>query len=288
MNYTLHLGDCLEVMRTMEAGSVQTCVTSPLLKVFSTDVFAAMHPMVAQAAEGNEVIDVKAQGWIARPGLDVMGAKTTCARMGRIATGAAVVVSLVNRSDNFFPFAGSIQALTFGRAAILEVGICFARSARHGIRFTRLSPMLCFADSRHVSAWYTKLPQKMKNVGISNAKLLRNVGGWPLKIHIFMCQPFFGLIWLFRFISERIIGIPSQLACWYSVADNPLVDLFGIAVNQLRYRSATQFLNKILLPQPRFVNWLLGFLPFAFAFDRTETGNLSPASPHLSTALFTH
>lgn len=29
MNYQLHLGDCIEVMRTLPANSVQTCVTSP-------------------------------------------------------------------------------------------------------------------------------------------------------------------------------------------------------------------------------------------------------------------
>lgn len=29
MNYTLHLGDCIEVLKTLPAGSVQTCITSP-------------------------------------------------------------------------------------------------------------------------------------------------------------------------------------------------------------------------------------------------------------------
>jgi hypothetical protein len=114
-------------------------VTSPpyygLFQIFTGGILFAMYPMVAQATKGNEVVHIKAQGRIARPGLDVMGAQTTRASVGRTATGAMVIVPLVNRPNKFFPVTGRIQALAFWRTAILEVGIAFACSARHAIGF---------------------------------------------------------------------------------------------------------------------------------------------------------
>lgn len=106
-----------------------------LLNIFAADIFVAVYPIVAQATEGNEVVNIEAKRRITSPRLDVVGTQATRSSMGRTTTGAMVVVPLVDCPDNLFPVARRVQPLTLWRTAIFVIVIGFARSARHAVGF---------------------------------------------------------------------------------------------------------------------------------------------------------
>lgn len=259
MNYEILQGDCIESMRQLPGAIVQTCVTSPLLKIFAVDVFVAVYPNVTDATEGNEVVEIKAQSRISSPRLDVMGAKATCASVGRTATHAMVIISFVDCPDDLFPLTRRVQSLTFWRTAILEVGIGFARSIRHAVSFATQPGLF--------------------NAGFCAQHLARFVG-------VSLAQKWVDCARL-RHVAIAIRKVISARARRDAIANKPGVNLLRIAVDELAYVVGAKPLDKIALAQPCFINRLLGFLPFAFAFHRAESSDLLPATPHLNTALLT-
>ena len=75
MKTTIHIGDCLEVLRTLPAASVQTCITSPPywgLRDYGTASWVGGDPGCRHRV-GSQVSDTKAKGAIVsgvRPGVD--------------------------------------------------------------------------------------------------------------------------------------------------------------------------------------------------------------------------
>ncbi len=258
-NYELILGDCLEVMRGLEAGSVQTCITSPPLSdVFTANVLFAMYPMVTDAAKGDDVGDVEAERRIASPRLEVMGTKATIASVGRVTAGATVIVPFIYRPDYFLPRAGSIKPLTFGRTTIDIARVVFARSARHTI---------CLAA----------------NPGLLNfgfvAQYLARCGGVGL-----------ALKWIDRIglahVAIAIRQVVTARSRRYAIAYKPLVDLFRIPADNFGNVIGTHLFNEIFLTQPSLINGLLGFLPFTFAFQRAEASGLITGADDFGVAVF--
>lgn len=253
-----------------------------LFKKFTIDVFVAVHPMVAQATKSDEVINIKAQGRIARPRLDVMGAQAACTSVGRTATGAMVIIPLVNRAQRFLPGTRRIQPLAFWRTAILEVGIAIASSARHRVGLACLPPMFSLADGCHVAAGYRELSQVLVDVGIGDATFLCYITGGSLKFNILTLQPLSDLV-----RPTRISDCPSALARWYAIVREPLIDTLRVTINKFRNAVCTQLFDKIFLSKPCLVNGLLSFLPLTFACEGTEAARPLTATNDFSTAVLT-
>lgn len=262
-----------------------------LFNVFSADIFSAMHPMVTYTAQSNEVVQVKTQGRITCPGLDVMGAQAARSSMGRTTADAMVIVPFIDCPDDFFPFTRRVQTLTFWRTAIGIVGVCFARSARHAVGLATQAPVFTFANSRHIAAGYTKFSEMLEDVCLSASTFLSNITGRALAFNVFALKPFFILMRLgWAVASAGFAGrcyIPSPLARWDAIADKPFINLFRIATNQFSNAVSTQSFDKIFLSKPCLVNRLLRFLPLAFASERTEAPSPLPATNDFSTAVLT-
>ena len=138
MSYRLLEGSCFDVLPTLAEKSVQCVVTSPpyLTDVFLADILFAVYPMMADFAQGNNIVEVKTERWITGKRLDVMSAKTSFFGVSRTAADTVVIIPFVYGSNNLFPVARSIHALTFWRATIDVIRICFTRSAGHAVSFS--------------------------------------------------------------------------------------------------------------------------------------------------------
>lgn len=252
MNYEILQGDALQLLKTLPANSV-------LLKKLAGDVFSTMYPFVTGTTKSDEVGEIETQGFVASPRLDVVGVESAPSFVGGVAALTPVIISLVDRPNNFFPVTRSVEALTFGRTAIGVVGICCARSARHAIGL-----------AANPGLFYLRL---------FTENLARFFGVFLAE----KCGNGIGLV----HVVVAIRQVFTARARGYSIAYKPLPNLFRIAVDYLRYVVGTQLFNKILLPKPRLVNGLLGFLPFALASNRTKSCGLASAPGNFDTALFT-
>lgn len=228
----------------LAAGSVQMIAT--LFDVFACGVGVAMHPMMAVAAQGDEVVRFGTQGGVACPRFEVMSVEMTSSA----ASGASVIVSGVDSAEYGLPFSVAIGALAFWGAAVNVIRV---QRPTLSILAVSIATQVRLFDLR---------------LNAQNLSSFGRVGFTEKRIHSTRAA---------HVAIIRCREVLSARARGNAVISQPLVNTFRIAMNNLaNVISAKSFVN-VLLAQPSFVNRLLCALPVAFALEGTEAARLATA-----------
>lgn len=217
-------GDCLQVLSTMDEKIIQTCVTSPLGYVFFFLVCFTVYPLVATFAKCNDVGYIKSQTWITRPCFEVMSMEPAKKSFRRITSNAMVIIPLVYLTLNFFPFAGSVKALSLWCATVFVVGIAFTSCAMHPV---------------------------------TNASQpgLRDAGFFRQNAFSFLAVPL-ACKWIWYSLLRPMVfafQVRTTRAGRYAKVNQLFVNSFWIAVDKFTDFISRQLLNDVLLIEPVFI-----------------------------------
>lgn len=123
---TLYTGDVRDVLASLPDESV-------LSEEIPGRVLFAVYPFVTFSAKRNDVGGIETQGFVAVPRFDVVGMKSALPFFGFSAPSAFGTVALVDKPNYLMPFAGSVEPLPFGRAAINEMRVAQSSPTEHAI-----------------------------------------------------------------------------------------------------------------------------------------------------------
>lgn len=223
-NYQILQGNCIDVLKTLPAGSARTCVTSPLSEIFPLGVRFAMNKIMAIVAESNDVGNIESKFRITSPRLDVVSMEPAQYSFWRSAADAMVIIPLVYPSLNLFPFTAGVKLLTFRGATVFVIWISLAICAIHAV---------------------TRSAQP----GFRNAGFFRqNLFGL---IAVFLSQKSIGYSLLCPVVFA--FQIQTTRAGWYSKLNQFFVNALRVAAYKFADFISGQTFNDVLLMEPVFI-----------------------------------
>lgn len=186
------------------------------------DICGAVHPVVAAAAQRDDIVQVEPQLGMARPRSDVMGVQGSWGGLLCAASLACVAIPGIDRTHHGSPFRRSVLPLALRAAAVAVVRVRAAGPPVHSI-----------ASAAEPGLGTTCCVRQL------GARFVAMVTTFPVR-HVSRLRP--------------TVVVPMQVVSAWPGLDSEvaqlLIDAFWVAVNQLCNVVRRQALRFVLLTEP--------------------------------------